>query len=81
MREIAKCLGIGDGRGWREAGDDKGERNLVTIKKKGQHTSAPNSPTNLAIGPIYHFCAMHRIAPAQPTRNATRADKPRGSLF
>lgn len=43
-------------------------------------TSAPLSPTNLAIGPIYQTCAMHKIAPAHPTRNATKAAIPTGSF-
>ena len=43
-------------------------------------TSAPYSPTVFAIGPMYHTCAIHRIAPTQPTRNATNAAAPTGSF-
>ena len=48
------------------------------IRRK-ELTSAPYSPTLAAIGPIYHTCAMQRIAPAQPTRNATSAAIPSGN--
>lgn len=43
-------------------------------------TSAPYSPTCAAIGPIYQTCAMQRIAPAQPTKNAMSAAMPTGSF-
>lgn len=46
---------------------------------KGRLTSAPYSPTSFAIGPTYQTCAMHKIAPAQPTRKATNAAIPCGN--
>ena len=39
-------------------------------------TSAPCSPTRLAMGPIYHTWAIQSIAPTHPTKNAIKAAIP-----